>query len=319
MIIETQDLSKHYGDTPALKGITLNIEAGGVVGLLGPNGAGKTTLVETFEGLRVPSSGRVSVLGLDPTRQAGLLKERIGVQLQSTSLPQDLTPFETLRLFGAFFNKSLAPAEVLERVGLTGKIKSRNHTLSGGQRQRLAIAMALVNDPELLILDEPTSGLDPVSRREIHSYITDQRATKRTVILSTHYIEEAEKLCDRVILLRAGEIVADGSPSELVSRANSAATLSIVIGGEFDPTSLLRAGAVSQGIDGGNQRFTASDPDAAIPALGELLQSSNARIVDLQMKRPSLEDIYIELIGEASSDERSEPVSGAASGQGEAI
>jgi ABC-2 type transport system ATP-binding protein len=322
MIIETQDLSKSYGSTSALKGITLNIEAGGVVGLLGPNGAGKTTLVETFEGLRAPSSGRVSVLGLDPTRQARLLKERIGVQLQSTSLPQDLNPFETLRLFGAFFNKSLPPAEVLERVGLTGKMKSRNHTLSGGQRQRLAIAMALVNDPELLILDEPTSGLDPVSRREIHSYIADQRASKRTVLLSTHYIEEAEKLCDRVILLRAGEIVADGSPAELVSRAHSAAaTLFISIAGEFDSTPLLQAGVVSLSVDGENQRFTASDPNAAIPALGELLQSSQARIVDLQMKRPSLEDIYIELIGEASPEEKAEQTGSSAtdSGQGEAI
>jgi ABC-2 type transport system ATP-binding protein len=298
MIIETHDLSKQYGGTVALKGINLSIEAGGVVGLLGPNGVGKTTLVETFEGLRAPSSGRISVLGLDPLRQARLLKERIGVQLQSTSLPEDLTPFETLRLFGAFFNKSLEPAEVLERVGLTAKIKSRNHTQSGGQRQRLAIAMALVNDPELLILDEPTSGLDPVSRREIHSYITDQRASKRTVLLSTHYIEEAEKLCDRVIIMRAGEVVADGSPSDLVSQSTGATTLSMVLGGEFDPTPLLRAGASNVRTEGGKRHFTASDPKAALLALSELLRSSDASVIDLQMKRRSLEDIYLDLMGE---------------------
>jgi ABC-2 type transport system ATP-binding protein len=205
-------------------------------------------------------------------------------------------------LFGAFFRKSLEPAAVLERVGLTGKLKSRNSTLSGGQRQRLAIALALVNDPELIILDEPTSGLDPVARREVHSYIADLRTSKRTVLLSTHYIEEAEKLCDRVILLRAGEVLADGSPSELVARATGAATLSIVIAGEFDPAHLLRAGALSQGGEGGNRRFTAPDPQAAIVALGKILQSSQASVVDLQMKRPSLEDVYIGLMGEPPSE-----------------
>jgi ABC-2 type transport system ATP-binding protein len=298
MIIETQELSKRYGNTVALKGLSLSIEAGGVVGLLGPNGAGKTTLVETFEGLRAPSAGRVSVLGLDPTKETRALKERIGVQLQSTAVPLELTPLETLRLFGAFFRKSLKPAEVLERVGLTGKMKSRNSTLSGGQRQRLAIAMALINDPELIILDEPTGGLDPLARQEIHSYIKDLRTAKRTVLLSTHYIEEAEKLCDRVILLRAGEIVADGSPSELVSRATGAAMLSITLAGEFDPSPLLRAGATREGSGGENQRFNAADPLAAIPALAELLRNSQARIADLQMKRPSLEDVYLSLMGE---------------------
>jgi ABC-2 type transport system ATP-binding protein len=306
MIIETRDLSKQYGATRALKGINLGIEAGGVVGLLGPNGAGKTTLVEILEGLRAPSSGRVSVLGLDPTRQARSLKERIGVQLQSTAVPPELTPLETLHLFSGFFAKSLEPTAVLERVGLTGKIKSRNSTLSGGQSQRLAIAIALINDPELIILDEPTSGLDPVARHEIHSYIADLRASERTVLFSTHYIEEAEKLCDRVILLRAGEVVADGSPSELVSR-NTAATVSIVLRGDFDASPLLRAGAVSEGRDGEYNRFAAAEPKAAILALAELLRKPGVTLVDLHMKRLSLEDFYIGLMGEAPSEAAGEP------------
>jgi ABC-2 type transport system ATP-binding protein len=302
MIIETQDLWKRYDGAPAIKGVNLSIEAGDIIGVLGPNGAGKTTLVEILEGLREPSSGLVSVLNLDPIRQARSLRERIGVLLQSTAVPQELTPLETLRLFGAFFGRSLEPAAVLDRVGLTGKLRSRNSALSGGERQKLAIAMAFVNDPELLILDEPTSGLDPVARREIHSFITELRASRRTVLLSTHYIEEAEKLCDRVILLRAGEIVADGSPLDLVSRAAGAATLSIVIEGEFDPAPLLRAGAVSQGRDGGKMRFTASDPRAALLALGELLRNQRVNVADLQMKRPSLEDIYIDLMGEGAPE-----------------
>jgi ABC-2 type transport system ATP-binding protein len=297
MIIETSQLIKQYGATMALKGITLSIDAGGVVGFLGPNGAGKTTLVEILEGLRKTSSGTVSVLGMDPSRQARTLRELIGVQLQSTAVPQELTPFETLRLFAAFFRRSLPPMEVLERVHLADKAKSRNATLSGGQRQRLAIAMALINDPELVILDEPTSGLDPFARRELHNHIADLRAAKRTVLLSTHYIEEAEKLCDRVIFLRSGEVVADGNPMDLVSQASGKATLSMAIGGSFDPGPLLRAGAVAGKREGNYQRFTATDPRAATEALGEVLRMPGVTLVDLQMKRPSLEDVYLRLMG----------------------
>jgi ABC-2 type transport system ATP-binding protein len=306
MIIEIEDLAKDYGDVPALKGINLGIEAGGVVGLLGPNGAGKTTLVETLEGLRRPSSGRVSVFDLDPTRQARPLRERIGVQLQSTALPEELTPLETLQLFGAFFRKSLRPIEVLERVGLA-EVKVRNHALSGGQRQRLAVSMALINDPELVILDEPTGGLDPEGRREIHGHIGDLRTAKRTVLLCTHSIEEAEKLCDRVIILRAGEVVADGKPVELIARAPAAVTLSIVVGGEFDPAPLLQVGAVIQGQGSGYRRFIAPQPGAAVVALGQLLRRPGVTLVDLQMKRPSLEDVYLDLMGESTLPQREDP------------
>ncbi len=300
MIIEVQDLTKGYGNIVALKGISLGIQAGKVVGLLGPNGAGKTTFMETLQGLRTPTSGKVSVLGLDPTRQAQQLKALIGVQLQSTALPEELTPLETLKLFAAFFRKALPPAEVLERVGLKEKANSRNHTLSGGQRQRLAIGMALINDPELIILDEPTSGLDPAARREIHDHIRDLGALKKTVLLSTQYMEEAEKLCDRVIVLRAGEIVADGSPQELISRATRTVALSVVLEGEFDPALLVQAGAVAQEVEGDRRSFLASDPKAAIVALGSLLQKPGAALVDLQMRYPNLEDVYLQLMDGAA-------------------
>jgi ABC-2 type transport system ATP-binding protein len=298
VIVETEGLTKDYGDLRALRGIRLGVEAGSVVGLLGPNGAGKTTLVEILEGLREPTAGRVSVLGLDPARQTRALAERLGVQLQSTALPQELSPLETLKLFGAFFARPLPPGPLLERLGLTARAKSRNRSLSGGEQKRLAIGMALVGDPELLILDEPTAGLDPVARREIHAEVRAQKAAGRTVLLSTHDIDEAEALCDRVILLRSGEIVADGTPFDLVARAGGRSTLWIAVEGELDPEPLRRAGAVGEGREGAYHRFTTPDPTAAVVAMGELLQGGRATLVDLRMKRPDLEDVYLDLMGE---------------------
>lgn len=298
MIVETHNLSKNYGATPALKNVNLSIAAGDVVGILGPNGAGKTTLLECFEGLRIPSSGSVSVLGLNPATQSSLLNERIGVQLQSTSVPESLTPIETLNLFAALYKKSVNPVSVLARLGLSDKIKSRNNTLSGGQRQRLTIAMALINDPELIILDEPTSGLDAVARREIQSYVVDLRASQKTMLLSTHYIEEAEKLCDRVIVLRAGEVVADGSPSQLIAQAQvGGVSLSLVLAGKFDPEPLLQNGATCEVVNGDKYRFTATEPTPVLRALGEVLHSSEATVVEVEMKRPTLEDVYVSLMG----------------------
>jgi ABC-2 type transport system ATP-binding protein len=299
--IEIRELSKHYGRTVALKNISLTIETGGVVGLLGPNGAGKTTLVETLEGLHVPTSGSVSVLGLDPTRQARALRERIGVQLQHTALPRELTAIETLRLFAAFYRTSLPPRQVLERVRLADRAAVRNDRLSAGQRQRLAIAMALINDPELIVLDEPTGGLDAGARREVHTHIDELRASRRTVLLTTHYLEEAEKLCDRVILLRAGEVIADGSPADLVARGGAAA-LDIILRGNFDASPLLEAGAVAVSITGQGRRFTAGDPRAATIALGRLLENPDVTLVQLELTRPTLEDVYLQLMGTEPTD-----------------
>jgi len=301
MIIQLDNVSKRYGKTTALHGISLKIAAGGIIGLLGPNGAGKTTLVEIIEGLRTPCTGRVSVLGLNPTCQAKALRELIGVQLQSTAVPQELTPLETLRLFAALFHTALSPAELLQRVGLADKARSRNATLSGGQRQRLAIALALINDPELVILDEPTSGLDPAARCEIHDYIAALRSAQKTVLLSTHSVAEAEQLCDRVILLRAGEVVADGSPLELIRQASRSLKLSIVLSGEFDPAPLLRASAVLEERHGAYQRFSATDLRAVTVALGVLLQAPGVSLVELQTNRPKLEEVYLTLTAEKPS------------------
>ena len=306
MVIQTEKLRKQYTDTTALKSIDLEIQDGGVVGLLGPNGAGKTTLVEICEGLREPTAGHVSVLGMDPAKDPQALKEKLGVQLQSTSIAQELTPVETLNLYKSFYKKSLPVGEVLERVGLAEKSKSKTSELSGGQKQRLALGMALINDPELIILDEPTTGLDPVARRGVHDIVREIKKRGRSVILTTHYIEEAELLCDRVIMIRAGEIVADGSPFDLIGRAAGASTIWIAVDGALDPTPLLKTGAKAQGREGAHHRFTTTNPTAAILALGEMLKAQNLTLTDLRMKRPTLEDVYLELVGEVTKDEEKE-------------
>lgn len=303
MIIEIKGLSKQYGETRALSGINLEIESGGVVGLLGPNGAGKTTLVEILEGLRSPSAGTVRVLGFDPARQARLLREHIGVQLQSTAMPEELTPTETLRLFASFFSKALDSIEVLARFGLADKAKCRNSTLSGGERQRLAIAMALINDPVLVLLDEPTSGLDPGARRETYRYIRELRDANRTVLFTTHYLEEAEELCDRVIILRGGETVADGRPEDLVAGA-AEAKLCIALRGTFDSAPLLQAGAQSQGRDDGAFRFVAPVSSRVILVLAELLRDPCVMLVDMRTERPSLENAYHKLVAQSASELR---------------
>ena len=297
-MIEIEQLTKDYGTHRALKGVSLAIEAGGAVGLLGPNGAGKTTLVEILEGLREPTSGRVRVLGFDPASDPRALRLRIGVQLQATALPQELRVAEVLRLYAALYPKTLAPRAVLEAVDLLGKERALVRTLSGGERQRLALALALLHDPELLLLDEPTAALDPVARRAVHAIVEELVARGKTVLLTTHYIEEAEKLCRRVLMIRAGEIVADGSPFELVGRAAGLSMLWIEVEGPFDPSPLVAAGATAQGIEGRHQRFAVADPGAAIVALGDLLRAQGGRLVDLRLKRPTLEDVYLELMGE---------------------
>ena len=297
MSIVIEGLERKYGELRALKGIDLKIDHGGITGLLGPNGAGKTTLVETLEGLREPTRGRVSVLGLDPVREASRLRLRLGAQLQSTSIPPDLTPTEVLRMYSAFYPTARPVSDVLERVGLTPKSKSLVRNLSGGQRQRLALAMAILHGPELLILDEPTTGLDPAARRALHDLVRLLRTDGCSIILTTHYIEEAEQLCDRVIVLRAGEVVADGTPFELLQRSGGTSTLWIACSGPFDPSPLLAAGASAQGREGEHFRFVTRDPAAAVVALGDMLRHQGLTLTDLRMKRPTLEDVYLELVG----------------------
>jgi ABC-2 type transport system ATP-binding protein len=298
--INIHDLRKSYGAVHALRGIDLSIEATGqLVGLLGPNGAGKTTLVEILEGLRRPSSGTVSVLGLDPAKASTELRARLGVQLQATAFMPELSVIETLRLYAALYPKSLAPGDILRRVDLEDKARALVRTLSGGQKQRLALAIAMLHDPDLYILDEPTSGLDPLARRQIHEILKALKRDGKTVLISSHYLDEIEALADRVVILSAGEIVADGTPLELLGRAAGESTIWLAVTGQVDAARLVPQ-STFDGLDGGLFRYRTADPTAAIVGLAESLRGSGARLDDLRLKRPSLEDVYMQLVGTAA-------------------
>jgi len=299
--IEVHALHKSYGAVHALRGIDLTIQGTGqIIGLLGPNGAGKTTLVEILEGLRVASSGTVSVLGLDPATASATLRTRLGVQLQATAFMPELTVLETLRMYGALYPRSGAPAGVLNRVFLADKANALVRTLSGGQKQRLALGMAMLHNPDLFILDEPTSGLDPIARRQVHDILRALRSDGKTVLISSHYLEEIEALADRVVILSAGQIVADGTPLELLARAAGESTLWLAVNGEVDAEHLI-PNATFEGLDGALFRYRTADPTAAIVGLADSLRASGARLDDLRLKRPSLEEVYLQLIGAAET------------------
>ena len=225
--VSVRGLRKSYGDFEAVKGIEFEVRAGEIFGLLGPNGAGKTTTVEILEGLRTRSSGEVSVLGCDPDAQKNRLKDRIGVCLQATNLPDKITVREAVSVFSAFYSRTTNARRLLESLQLWDKRNQFYSRLSGGQKQRLALALALVNEPQLLFLDEPTTGLDPQARLEIHSLVGALRDENRTVLLTTHYIEEAERLCDRVAIIDEGRIVALGTPADIRARTLGTSVIEI--------------------------------------------------------------------------------------------
>src|SRR5207248_8422334 len=218
-MLQVEDLVKHYGDVQAVRGVSFSVDEGEVFGLLGPNGAGKTTTVEILEGLRNPDGGRVRVCGFDPQVSPNELKHEIGAALQSTSLPDKLRVLEALRLFASFYKQRRDPEDLLKRFGLEEKRNAYYSKLSGGQKQRLALAMALVNNPRVLFFDEPTAGLDPQVRREIYDIIDELRREKKPIVMTTHYIDEAERLCDRVAIVDHGKVIALGTPRELKARS----------------------------------------------------------------------------------------------------
>src|SRR5579864_7632685 len=224
-ILQVENLVKRYGDVEAVRGVSFSVEEGEVFGLLGPNGAGKTSTIEILEGLRDPDGGKISVCGLNPQTQSQELKHEIGAALQSTSLPDKLRVMEALRLFASFYKRRRNPEELLKRFGLEEKRNAFYSQLSGGQKQRLALAIALINDPKVVFLDEPTAGLDPQVRREIYDIIEELKKEKKTILLTTHYIEEAERLCDRVAIVDGGRLIASGTPREL--KKSSAGTTRI--------------------------------------------------------------------------------------------
>jgi ABC-2 type transport system ATP-binding protein len=297
--VVVRDLRKSYAGVEAVRGVSFNIEAGEIFGLLGPNGAGKTTTVECLIGLREPDAGELEVCGFDARRHPREVKQMIGVALQSTSLQDKITPREALRLFGSFYSERVPPGELLERFALTEKADARFETLSGGQRQRLAIALAFVNRPKLVLLDEPTTGLDPQSRRELHAAIAQMKHDGYTVLFTTHYLDEAEHLCDRVAIIDRGRIVGEGAPRDLIaqSKGRQSVTLLTSRAVELAQLSALPGAVEVVATDASSAafQFQTVDANASVAALMRLLNETRVELVDLQVRKASLEDVFLRL------------------------
>jgi ABC-2 type transport system ATP-binding protein len=300
--IQVEALTKNYGSLSAVKGIDFQVRAGEVFGMLGPNGAGKTTTVEILEGLRTRSGGRVSVLGCDPEVQTRQLKDRVGVCLQSTNLQDKLKVSEAMELFAAFYTRTVDGDQLLKRLQLWEKRDTQYAKLSGGQKQRLALALAMLNDPQVLFLDEPSAGLDPQARLEIHELVLDLRREQRTILLTTHYIEEAEKLCDRVAIVDEGRIVAIGTPREIQEKALAHATIEISLAAPLGDLALPHwPEADHVTVDQPRMKIavTTHRPARIVVDLVKWLDENGVELADIRIKRPSLEDAFIELTGKS--------------------
>jgi ABC-2 type transport system ATP-binding protein len=302
--IYVRGLRKSYGAFEAVKGIDFEVRPGEVFGLLGPNGAGKTSTVEILEGLRPRTAGDVKVLDFDPDRQKQRLKDRIGVCLQATNLPDKITVHEALQLFGAFYTRNIDGDALLKRLQLWEKKDAAYATLSGGQKQRLAIALALINDPQLLFLDEPTTGLDPQVRLEIRDLIEELRAERRTIVMTTHYIEEAERLCDRVAIIDSGVIIASGSPRELQAKSANQAAIEISLTqpwrGELPAWPHAIRSTLSD--DGVRINVISAHPARTLVEMVKWIDAQRIELDDVHLKRPTLEDVFIELTGKKLRD-----------------
>jgi ABC-2 type transport system ATP-binding protein len=307
--IRCVDLVKRYDGRPpveAVRGLNLTVNDGECFGLLGPNGAGKTTTIEIIEGLLEPTSGQVELLGRRWGEHDDEIRQQIGISLQETQLSPKLTVRETLTLFRSFYRAGLEPAELMQRVSLTEKADAWVVKLSGGQRQRLATACALVGDPRLLMLDEPTTGLDPQARRQIWDIIRTFRREGRTVLLTTHYMDEAERLCDRVAIVDHGQVIALGTPAELIARLGADHVIEFALNGTdaLDPAALADLPAVrSAHRQDAHYRLSASELHVALPALLGRLKQMTLELAGLTTRHATLEDVFVSLTGRHLRDE----------------
>jgi ABC-2 type transport system ATP-binding protein len=308
--IYCRDLRKRYPARPvpvdAVNGLDMEVPIGECFGLLGPNGAGKTTTIEILEGLLAPTSGDVQVLGQRWGEDDNALRQRLGISLQETRLAEKLTVLETLVLFRSFYKRGLEPTVVLEIVRMTEKASAHVGKLSGGQKQRLAAACALVGDPELLFLDEPTMGLDPHARRQLWEILRDYRAQGRTILLTTHYMDEAERLCDRVAIVDHGKVIALGTPTELIAQLGGEHLIEFALEpgssiAENDLCNLPSVQSVRREEDG--YCLAVAAPHVAVPALLERLQGQNLKLARLTTRHASLEDVFVSLTGRRLGDE----------------
>ena len=304
--VECRDLRKTYdGKVEAVRGLNLTIAAGECFGLLGPNGAGKTTTIEILEGLLAPTAGTVKILGHTWQENPRALREQIGISLQETRLSEKLTVRETLNLFASFYREPRSPEIVLEQLQLTEKADAWVGKLSGGQRQRLAVATALVGNPRLLFLDEPTTGLDPQSRRQLWDIVRTFQRSGGTVLLTTHYMDEAERLCDRLAIVDHGQIIAEGTPTELIERLGGHHVVEFSVEGSSDGATVWRAlpGVEAVRSEDGLFSLTVREPHLTIPALLDAVNQQNAKLQRLSTRQASLEDVFVKLTGRHLRDE----------------
>ncbi len=304
IMIEAQNLVKRYGETTAVDGVSLQVHAGEILGLLGPNGAGKTTAIEMMEGLRAPDSGTCRICGFDSLRQTGQVRERIGIALQSARLPEVTRVLEVLQLYASFYPDPMPVGDLLRQFNLEEKARTYCLDLSGGQRQRLAIALALVGRPEVVFLDEPTTGLDPQARHALWDVILGLKEEGRSIIMSTHYMEEAEKLCDRVAVMDHGKILAEGTPRELIRQYGPEAALELDLNGApVDLAELSRIAGVTgvKSEDGLVLLHTANSP-ATLMGVAAYAQERNLPLSDLKTRQATMEDVFMALTGRRLRD-----------------
>jgi len=315
LAIRCANLFKRYAGRPpvdAVRGLDLEVERGECFGLLGPNGAGKTTTIEILEGLLAPTSGEVEVLGRKWGEADNEIRQRIGISLQETRLSEKLTVLETLTLFRSFYRDGIEPQEVLVRVSLEDKAHARVGKLSGGQKQRLAVACALVGSPELLFLDEPTTGLDPQSRRQLWEMIREIRAAGRTVLLTTHYMDEAERLCDHVAIVDQGRVIALGTPRELIATLGGEHVIEFTLATNgqcrgIDQTELAGLPTVSEvRSENSHVSLSVTEPHVVLPALLARLDGLGCQLTSLSTRHASLEDVFVKLAGRHLEDAEAE-------------
>jgi ABC-2 type transport system ATP-binding protein len=296
-------LRKCFGDLVAVDSIDFEARAGACLGLLGPNGAGKTTTIEMLEGLQTADGGEVRILGRTWHDDEDYLRENIGVQLQETRMPEKLTAFECLRLFRSFYREGRDVEEVLRRVELQEKRDTRTGRLSGGQRQRLALGCAIVGSPQVLFLDEPTTGLDPQARRRVWDVVEEFKAAGCTVLLTTHYMDEAERLADDLVILDHGKVIARGSPASIIESLGAEKVLALKVDAEVDLAGLRSLeGVVEIQHDGLRYDLSVRRVDQTLPALLRHVQDLGREVVDLNVHRPNLEDVFVSLTGRKLRD-----------------
>jgi ABC-2 type transport system ATP-binding protein len=301
--IQCRDLRKTYdGKVEAVRGLSLEIQAGECFGLLGPNGAGKTTTIEILEGLLNPTSGEVTIFGHAWQKNSREMREWLGISLQETRLSEKLTVRETIELFASFYREPRSADEVLDDLQLGEKADAFVGQLSGGQRQRLAVATALVGNPRILFLDEPTTGLDPQSRRQLWDLIRSFQRGGGTVLLTTHYMDEAERLCNRLAIVDHGQVIAEGTPSELIERLGGNHVVEFEASGNSGKGSALDAWRALPGVesirhDDGMVSLTVREPHLTIPALLDAVEKQGSQLLHLTTRQASLEDVFVNLTG----------------------